>query len=316
MSRDRSIPAVFKIEVMIMAFRSPHTKWLLVLAFLLPSLIGFIIFTVLPLFASLGLAFTDYSGGFNVAFVGLDNFYSLVTDADFYNALWVTVKFLLLTVIFQMILGFVFALMVNKPVFGRNLYRSVLYLPTILSSVAVSLVFVLMLHPQSGPVNNFLLSLGLPRQPWLTSSRTALGTIILVTLWQSVGYYMVLYLGGLQTINPELYEAAEIDGANAFRKLFHVTIPLLSPTTFYCFTIAIINGFKVFDQVFMMTGGMSQGGGPDGSTMVLVFKIYRDAFSNYKMGYASCESLVLLLIVLTVTIIQYRGQTKWVTYEG
>lgn len=299
-----------------MMAKSPHSKWLIVLAFLLPSLIGFVIFTIIPLLASLGLAFTNYSGGFSAAFVGLDNFYNLLTDANFYNALWVTVKFLVVTVAMQMVLGFGFALLLNKPFHGRNFYRSILYLPTILSSVAISLVFALILNPQSGPLNSFLVSLGLPRQPWLTSSHTALGTIIMVTLWQSIGYYMVLFLGGLQTINPELYEAAEIDGANNLRKLFHVTIPLLSPTTFYCLTIAIINGFKVFDQIFIMTGGMAQGGGPDGSTMVLVFKIYRDAFSSYQMGYASAESMVLLLIVLVVTIVQYRGQTKWVTYEA
>jgi multiple sugar transport system permease protein len=150
--------------------------------------------------------------------------------------------------------------------------------------------------------------------PWLTSEHTALPTIMLVAIWQSVGYYMILFLSGLQSINPDLYEAASIDGATPWRQLLNITIPMLSPTTFYCFIIAIINSFKVFDSIYMMTGGQL-GGGPNGATTVLVFDIYQNAFSYYKMGYASAEAVILLFIVLVITIIQYRGQQKWVTYD-
>lgn len=290
------------------------TKWYIVVAFLLPSLLGFGVFIILPIIASIGLAFTNYSGGFNLDYVGLDNFHRALIDGAFLNSLWITGKFMMSTVVFQIILGFIFAVLLNKKIFGKNAYRAILFLPVVLSSVAISLVFMLMLNPDKGPINNFLLFLGMSASPWLTSPKTALTTIVMVSIWQSFGYYMVLFLGGLQSINKELYEAAAIDGATEMQKLLKVTVPLLSPTTFLCIIMAIINAFKVFDQIFIMTGGQD-GGGPAGSTSVLVFKIYQDAFSHYKMGFASAEATILLLMVLVITIIQYRGQNKWVSYE-
>lgn len=289
-------------------------KWFTVLLFLLPSLLGFLVFVFIPIIAVIGLAFTNYSGGFNISYVGLDNFIKAFTNSTFQKALSNTIVFTLVTVFFQLLLGFIFAIILNGKLIGRTFFRAVIFLPVILSNIAVSLVFVLIFHPSKGPLNNFLLSMGLPALPWLTSPNTALLTIILVTLWQSFGYYMVLFLSGLQSISPELYEAGEIDGANSFQRLMHITVPMLSPTTFLCVIMAVINSFKVFDQIFAMTGGQL-GGGPAGSTTVLVFDIYQRAFTNYEMGYASAESLILLLIVLLITIIQYRGQHKWVTYE-
>ena len=289
-------------------------KWFTVLLFLLPSLIGFLIFVFIPTITVIGLAFTNYSGGFNISYVGLDNFIQALTNSTFQKALSNTIWFTLATVFFQLLLGFIFAVILNGKLIGRTFFRAVIFLPVILSNIAVSLIFVLIFHPSKGPLNNFLLSMGLPAVPWLTSPSTALLTIIIVTLWQSFGYYMILFLSGLQSISPELYEAGEIDGANAFQRLIHITVPMLSPTTFLRVIMAIINSFKVFDQIFAMTGGQL-GGGPAGSTTVLVFDIYQRAFTNYEMGYASAESLILLLIVLLITIIQYRGQHKWVTYE-
>ena len=289
-------------------------KWFTVLLFLLPSLIGFLIFVFIPTITVIGLAFTNYSGGFNISYVGLDNFIQALTNSTFQKALSNTIWFTLATVFFQLLLGFIFAVILNGKLIGRTFFRAVIFLPVILSNIAVSLIFVLIFHPSKGPLNNFLLSMGLPAVPWLTSPSTALLTIIIVTLWQSFGYYMILFLSGLQSISPELYEAGEIDGANAFQRLIHITVPMLSPNKFLCVIMAIINSFKVFDQIFAMTGGQL-GGGPAGSTTVLVFDIYQRAFTNYEMGYASAESLILLLIVLLITIIQYRGQNKWVTYE-
>lgn len=290
------------------------SKWLVVAAFLLPSFIGFVLFVLIPMFATVGLALTDYSGGFTAAWVGLKNFQIAFSSPEFINSLINTVKFTAVTVLAQILLGFVFAVLLNRKLFGRNFFRAVIFLPVVLSMVAISLVFMIILHPEKGPLNNFLVSIGLERVPWLTSPGTALLTIMLVTIWQSFGYYMVLFLSGLQSVNPELYEAAEIDGANKWRQLLHITIPMLSPTTFFCVIMAVINSFKVFDPVYVMTGGQL-GGGPAGSTTVLVFDIFQNAFAHYRMGYASAESVILLVIVLGVTIIQYRGQKKWVTYE-
>ncbi|HUX22529.1 MAG TPA: sugar ABC transporter permease, partial [Spirochaetia bacterium] len=158
-------------------------------------------------------------------------------------------------------------------------------------------------------------SVGVGAQPWLASPATALGTIIFVSVWQSFGYYMVLFLAGLQSISPSLYESAELDGAGLLRKLVSITIPMLTPTTFFCVTTAIIKGFQVFDLVYIMTGGR-QGGGPAGSTTVLVFDVYRNAFEFFRMGYASAEATVLLIFLLVITTIQYRSQRGWVSYDA
>ncbi len=289
-------------------------RWSTILLFLLPSLLGFLVFVLVPLLASIAFAFTDYSGGFNTSFVGFDNFGKVLGNGTFHNALWNTVKYTMATVTLQLIFGLFFAVLLNYKLFGRTFFRSVIFMPVILSNIAVSLVFMLLLHPNKGPVNSFLASIGLPGLPWLSSPKTSLLTIVLVTLWQSFGYYMLLFLSGLQAINQDLYEAGEIDGANGLQRLIHITVPMLSPITFFCVIMAVINSFKVFDQVFAMTGGQL-GGGPAGSTTVLVFDIYQRAFTNYEMGYASTESLILLVIVLAITIIQYCGQNRWVTYE-
>ncbi len=295
-------------------FSGKSTQWWVVAAFLLPSFIGFFIFIMVPMIATIGLAFTDYSGGFTFHWIGLKNFFNILSSGTFLNTLINTAKFTVLAVTAQIFLGFVFALLLNKKRFGRNAFRSIIFLPSILSMVSISVVFMLILNPEKGPVNNFLISLGLGVQPWLTSSKTALYTIISITVWQSFGYYMVLFLSGLQAINVDLYEAASIDGAGKWRQLLNVTIPMLSPTIFFSVVMAVINSFKVFEPIFVMTGGQF-GGGPGGSTTVMVFDIYQNAFSYYKMGYASAEAVILLSMVLVITLIQYRGQKKWVTYE-
>lgn len=291
-----------------------RSKPLVVAAFLLPSFLGFALFVLGPAIATVGLSLTNYSGGRTLSFVGLSNYATAFASPAFWNALWVTVRFVVFSVALQIFLGFSFAVALNRPMAGRSFFRGVYFLPTVLSAIAISLSFVLLLNPSRGPVNMLLESIGIPRQPWLAGKDTALGTIIFVTVWQSFGYYMVLYLSGLQGINPSLYESAEMDGAGVWQKLRRITIPMLTPTTFFCVTIAVIRGFQVFDQVFIMTGGQ-HGGGPAGATTVLVFDIYRNAFVNYKLGYASAEATILLIIVLAITILQYRGQSRWVNYD-
>ncbi len=282
--------------------------------FLLPSLLGFLMFLLVPIISMICLAFTNYSGGANLSFIGLDNFFRIFENSIFRKAMINTGFFTLITVLAELFLGFAFAILLNKKMIGRTFFRSILFLPNILSNIAVALVFTLIFNASNGPANGFLKSIGLPELPWLTSPKTALLTIALVAIWQSFGYYMVLFLSGLQTISPEVYEASEIDGASPWQRLWLITLPLLSPTTFFCVIMAIINSFKVFDQIFAMTGGQL-GGGPASSTTVLVFDIYQTAFTHLEMGYASAEALILFVIVLIITIIQYRGQSKWVTYE-
>lgn len=285
-----------------------------VAAFLLPSLIGFMLFIFLPAISAVGISFTRYSGGPAISWVGLRNYARAFASTDFLRSVWVTAKFVVVAVALQLLLGFVFALILNEALFGRTFFRGLLFLPSVLSTIAVSLAFMLILNPKQGPANQFLQSIGLQPIPWLSAPETALATIILVAVWQSFGYYMVIFLSGLQSINVNLYEAADIDGAGRLQKLVSVTLPSLTPTLFFCVTIAVIRAFQVFDQIFIMTGGQN-GGGPAGSTSVLVFNIYKDAFVHLRFGYASAQSVVLLLIVLTITVIQYRQQRKWVSYD-
>lgn len=285
-----------------------------VLVFLLPGFLGLCIFILFPIIASIGLSFTNYKGGKTIAFIGLKNYIIAFQSSSFQNAVWVTFIFVLFTVFFQIVLGLVFAVILNRKIVGRNFFRGALFLPVVLSTIAISLVFMLIFNPQKGPVNSFLMSIGFGTLPWLASSKTALMTVIIVTVWQQSGYYMILLLSGLQVINPALYEAAEIDGANSVRKFRYVTIPMLSPILFLCIILALIRAFQVFDQIFILTGG-HYGGGPAGSTTTLVFDIYLNAFSNLRMGYSSAEATILLIIILVITVIQNKRQEKWVTYD-
>jgi len=291
-----------------------RTPWPVVVFFMLPGFLGFLLFLAAPMFAALGISMTNFSGGPNFHFIGFTNYINAFKSASFLRYLSITITFSFWTVTIQLTLGLAFALLLNKKFFGRNFSRSVIFLPNVLSSVAVGLVFSMIFDAKRGPINQFLLSLGLPAPPWLASENTALLTIILVTVWQNFGYYMILFLGGLQTISPALYEASAIDGAGPVRRFCSVTIPGLSPIIFFSVTIAIIRAFQVFDQIFVMTGGQL-GGGPAGATNVLVFDIYKNGFAHFRFGYAASESVVLLIIILAVTLVQQQGQKRWVNYD-
>lgn len=288
--------------------------WLTVLSFLLPGFTGFLLFVFIPMVSTIGVAFTNYSGGPNWKFIGFKNFKYLATSPQFHQSLLVTLQFVVFTVVLQVVLGVLFAVLLNQNIKGKTFFRSLFFMPNVLSAVGVSLAFSLIFHPGEGFANQFLTSLGFQANTWLTSTDTALMSIIIVTLWMSFGYYMVIFLGGLQSINSSLYEAANIDGANSIQTFFKITLPMLSPTMFFAMTMSIIGSFKVFDQVFMMTGGQL-GGGPAGSTNVVVFDVYLNSFQNYRFGYASAESLILLSIILIITLLQFQNQKKWVSYD-
>lgn len=283
--------------------------------FMLPSLLGFIIFLVIPIISSFFISFTNYKGSFaNMKFIGFHNYKLLLFDSKFWQSVSVTLIFVAACICFQLILGFIYAVILNKSIKGRIFFRSIIFLPVVLSSVAVCISFLFIFHPSQGPVNNFLKSLSLPPVPWLTDKSTALLTIIIVFVWQSFGYYMVIFLSGLQSINYNLYEAAEIDGASELKKLFYITIPSLSPVIFFSLIISVINAFKAFDHIYIMTGGQ-YGGGPAGSTRVLAFDIYQNGFLFWQVGYGAAEAVILFLIILFITIIQNKMQKRWVSYD-
>lgn len=278
--------------------------------FLLPNLIGFLIFTLIPILCSMALSLMEWDSSNPMVFVGFDNFKRLVGDETFKISLFNTFYYSIFTVPFTMGAALGLAMILNQKIKGIGIFRTVFFFPHVASLVAIAVVWNLLFHPTLGPVNNILRSLGMSSPPgWTASVDWVMPVIIIVSIWKSMGYYMILYLSGLQAIPGELYEAAKVDGANAFQRFKSITLPMLTPTTFFVSIMLTIACFKVFDLVSVMTSG-----GPGRATNVLVYNIYNTAFINYEFGYASAISMVLFLIVLLITVIQFRAEKKWVSY--
>jgi multiple sugar transport system permease protein len=278
--------------------------------FLLPNLVGFLIFTLIPIVCSMGLSFMEWDSANPMVFVGFENFKRLWTDDTFKISLWNTVYYSVFTVPLTMGAALGLAIILNQKMKGINIFRTIFFFPHVASLVAIAVVWNLLFHPTLGPVNNILRFLGIANPPgWTSSVDWAMPVIIIVSIWKSMGYYMILYLSGLQAIPRELYEAAKVDGANSFQRFKSITLPMLTPTTFFVSIMLTIACFKVFDLVSVMTNG-----GPGRATNVLVFNIYNTAFINYEFGYASAISMILFIIVLAITIVQFRAEKKWVSY--
>jgi len=209
----------------------------------------------------------------------------------------------------KMILGLIFAIMLNRAMKGVAIFRAAFYAPVVTSMVAVSIVWLWLYHPQSGPFNQILTALGLPRQMWLLDKNLALPSLMLLGVWKWAGLSMVIYLAGLQGIPEVYYEAASIDGANRWRQFRHITLPLLAPATFYLFVTTAISSFQVFEQMYIMTEG-----GPGFATTSVVFEIYVEAFQRFKMGYASAMAVVLFILILILTLISFRVGNREIEY--
>ncbi len=279
--------------------------------FILPAFVLFAIFIFLPLIYGLIMSFTDY-GGFNIKpnFVGLDNYAKLLRDEYFLISLKNNMIYTGLFVPLTMVLALFSAIALNNVLHLRKYLRMAFYFPQITSMVSIAIVWGLLLNPLSGPVNSMLKAVGIANPPeWLMSSHWALLAIVLVAAWKSFGYYMIILLAGIQGIPEYLYESAKLDGAGKFQRFLYVTLPGLSPTLFMVLILTVINSFQVFDLVSVMTDG-----GPGRSTNVLVFRIYQEAFVHYRMGYSAAMSMVLFLIIMTVSLIQFKLEKKWVTY--
>lgn len=279
--------------------------------FLLPAFILFCIFILYPLLYGLYISFTNY-GGFNIKpdFVGLDNYKRLFSDQYFIISLKNNLIYTLLFVPLTIIVSLLSAVAVNNIFHLKKYMRMAFYFPQITSMVSIAIVWGLLLNPTSGPINFMLKAIGISHPPeWLMSSDWALFAVVIVAVWKSFGYYMIILLAGLQGIPGYLYESAELDGASKIKQFFYITLPSLSPTLFIVVILTIIGSFQVFDLVSVMTDG-----GPGRSTNVLVFRIYQEAFMNYRMGYASAMSIVLFLLIMVISVIQFRLEKKWVTY--
>lgn len=280
------------------------------LLFILPSLSGFLLFVIVPVVFSLVISFCkwDYTQGLSgITFNGGVNYLNMWKDdwflASFRNTLLFSVGFVPIT----LVLALLISVLMDRYVYNKRSCQLFFFMPYISNVVAVSIVWVIMLS-SSGPITMFIRSLGVENPPkWLGNTSTALPSIVLMSVWLNVGYLIMIYTSALQTVPKDLYEAASIDGANGFKQLWHITIPMLRPTTFFLLITTIINSFKVFGQVNIMTKG-----GPGNATSVLVYYIYTSAFSFYDMGYAASMSWVLFILLFAVTLIQMRGQRKWV----
>lgn len=284
--------------------------------FLLPCMLGFLLFMVIPVLASLGISFTEWNflGGLkSMKWAGFDNFAKLISgrDAWFRVSFWNTLIFAAVTVPIGLVLGLLLASVLNHGVYGSSVFRFIVFIPYISSIVASLIVWQVVFQPSYGPINSLLQSIGISNPPkWFVSVQWAFPLIMLFQIWQTLGYNIIVFYAGLKNISPDLYEAATMDGATAAQKFRHITVPMISPTTFFLSTMGLISSFKVFDAIKVATNG-----GPGKSTSVAAFYIYREAFENYRMGTASAAAWILFVIIFVITMIQLYGQRKWVTYE-
>jgi multiple sugar transport system permease protein len=278
--------------------------------FISPWVIGFLVFTAGPLVASLYLSFTDWGLVGSPKLVGFKNYAAMANDRLFWQALSVTIRYTLFSVPLGLILALVIALLMIRPLRGIYVMRTIYYLPSVIGGVAVSLLWLWVFNPEFGILNYLLGLIGIKGPGWLADSDWALPALILMSLW-SVGGSMIIFVAGLQSIPAHLYEAAELDGANAWHRLWAVTIPMLSPTIFFNLVMAIIGSFQTFTAAFVMTSG-----GPLNSTLFYVLYLYQNAFKFFKMGYASALAWILFIIILLCTLLVFRSSPMWVFYES
>jgi multiple sugar transport system permease protein len=303
---DRATPAPRPAPV---RARRKVTYALTVLAFLLPSAIPLAMFVLGPMVSAAWVSLTKWNLLAPATFVGFDNYANLLADPAtgelFLHTLWYIAGYLPLVYVG----GLALALALNKRLKGRAFWRGIYFLPVVTSWIVVALVWRWLLNPSSGIVNAALAWFGIDGPGWWTDPVWAMPSIILASAWKDLGFVMVILLAGLQAIDPDLIDAAQIDGAGRWRRLSSVTLPLLSPSTFFVIVISLINGFQVFDQVYAMTGG-----GPGGASQVVVQQIYDLTFRYGAAGEASALSWMLFAVVLGVTVVQIIGQRRWVTY--
>ncbi|MGN7862717.1 carbohydrate ABC transporter permease [Microbacterium sp. 22303] len=275
-------------------------------SFILPNFLGFALFTLVPVLAAFVLAFMNWDAYNPPTFAGIKNFTRLFGDQNFHVALGNTLIYAIGHVPLTLVCSLALAILLNQKLRGIAFFRVAIFFPYITSLVAIAIVWNMLFDPVNGPINQFLHLLGIANPPgWTSSTGWALPAVIITSVWRDMGYYMVLFLAGLQAIPQEYYEAAAMDGAGRWRTFWNITLPSLRPTTFLVLVLLSVSSFKVFDLIFVMTGG-----GPGRATLVLSQLIYQDGILNGQFGYSSAISLVLFLIVLVVTVFQFRIQQR------
>lgn len=281
------------------------------MVFLFPSILGVMIFNLIPTITSFYLSFTKWNLLGSPKFVGLKNYQSLIEDPLFYKVFNQTLLFVFGTVILEVIISLLIAVGLNSVPKLKGLFRTIYFLPVVSSMVAVSILWNWIFDPAFGFLNYFLKLIGINPIFWLSDPNWALPSIIMVAVWKNLGYSTVLFLSGLQTLPGDCLEAASVDGAKQHETFFKIVIPLLSPTIFLVTIMSFINAFQTFDSVYILTSG-----GPQNTTNLMVFWLYKNAFEFYNMGRASAIAYVLFLVILTITMIQWYFRKKWVIYEN
>jgi sn-glycerol 3-phosphate transport system permease protein len=279
--------------------------------FLLPALIIFGTFVVYPAIASLIYSFRFISPfGDRWIFVGLENYIDLFKSSVYQNSLKTTVEFVAWTVLLGLPFALLVSLFLNNRVFGISIYRTIFFIPLAISPAMAGVIWIFLFNPNTGMLNYLLASVGINGPHWRTDPDWALPAIIMVTIWKQLGFNVIIFLAGLQNVPEELYEAASIDGANSVARFFSITIPLISPTILFLTVTSIIRSFEAFGSVHVLTSG-----GPANSTNLLVYSLYKDAFVNFDTGLASAEAYVIFIIVLIITIFQFKFMGKRVHYQ-
>lgn len=284
---------------------------LIAYGFLIPAFILYVVFFLYPLLFSLYLSFRKWNFiSPTMEYVGMSNYIELFRDEVFSKSLLNTIIYVLYTVPTTLIIGLLLALLIEKLAYGKQLYRTLFYLPVISSVAIISVVWELMYNPSVGTINELLALVGINGGNWLNDPHLALGALAVIGIWKHFGYNMVLYVSGMKSIDRGIYEASAIDGANGFQQLRHITIPLLSPITFFIMVMSIISSFQVFATIQIITKG-----GPNNATNVIVYQIYMESFQFFNVGLATASSMLLLVFIGLLTFIQLKLGQKYVHYQ-
>lgn len=281
------------------------------IGFCLPFLIPLFLFWIIPLLMALSISFTDWDYiSTEINFVGFNNYTDMFMDTEFIKALFNTFGFAFGTIIPTIVIGFLLALLFEKEFIGNKFFRTIIFSPWITPTVAVSMVWSWIYEPERGFANYILNWLHMQPLPWLQSSSTAMAAVVIFTIWKSIGWTFLFYIGALSQVSRNLYEAADIDGASYFEKIYHITLVYISPTTFFLFITNMIQAIQVYDQIQIMTQG-----GPGGSTTTLLYLFYKKSFQNFQMGSANAVAMVIVIIIALLTFISNRFSKRWVHYE-
>lgn len=286
-------------------------EWVTGMLFILPGFLGFLVFVFIPFILSFFLSFTDWNflqGIQAIEFNGIQNYLRLFKDEWFLNSFWNNISFTLITVPVLLVLGLIMATIIDRYIKFGGLVKVLVFIPYICSVVAIATVWMMLFEPSMGPINQLLSSIGIENPPgWLTSFTWSLPSIMIVYIWQQLGYFIVVFTSGLKSIPEEVYEAADMDGAGPIRKFVSITVPMMAPSIFFLSTMGIIGTFKVFDHVSVMTQG-----GPGSSSSVMAYYIYRAAFQNFETGYSNTLAWALFGIIFLITILGQRLQKRYV----